>query len=47
MKLRISSTDTSLQFGPPMSRRSAAASRAARVTQVIGRKAGYEEHLDG
>jgi len=37
----------SLQFGQLMSRHSAAASRAARVSQALGRKAGFEEHLDG
>ena len=39
--------NTSLQFGHPMSRQSAAASRAARVSQANGRKVAFEEHLDG
>jgi hypothetical protein len=39
--------NTSLQFGLPMSRHSAAASRAARVSQANGRKVAFEEHLDG
>ncbi|MEY2592439.1 MAG: hypothetical protein RI972_128 [Pseudomonadota bacterium] len=39
--------NTSLQFGLPMSRHSAVASRAARVSQANGRKVAFEEHLDG
>jgi len=43
----LDSTNSSLQFGQPMSRQPAAASRAARVSQATGRKAAMEEHLDG
>ncbi len=47
MSAGAASKNMSLQFGQPMSRQSAVASRAARVSQANGCKAEFEEHLDG